>query len=639
MFVIFPLLAALLLFCCIFKKHRCGRSALIFAAIIWGVLVTLFTEALSLLSVLTVPTLTISWAAVALASLLSLIRIKRGAGAPASLTPPLIAVTAVVAIIVAVIALIALISPPNNVDSMVYHLSRVMHWIQNRSVAYYPTHILRQLYQRPWAEYAILHLQLLSGGDRFANLVQWFSMAGSVVGVSLIARRLGADLRAQVYAAAVAVTIPMGILQASGTQNDYVVSFWLVCFCYCLLLVFDELEGGARLFYSAAAGASLGLAILTKQTAYIYGLPFVIWFAARMFRSRAAFSNYLKPALIISALTISLNVIDSARNYQLFGTIFGSDDDRSVTLDTVSYRYTNESFTIKAFISNVARNLALHTVTSNRELFEISEQGLELLHNAIGQDIHDPRTSFGPLAFKPWLMGQISNENGAGNPLHLLLIVAAFCFCLWPRVPRERKIYVLALTCGFLLFCYVLKWQPWHSRLHLPLFVLWAPVVALMLVESNKQLIIVVTLAVLLSSSAIWVCYNKYRPLLGERSILEASRDELYFNEFAIEARGNYILAAQYLRAQQFRNIGLSLYGDELNRWEYLYWVLLDDGGALPRIEHIDVTNVSNRTGLAAFTPDAVVCSGCRAQDYQRYYQRYGPPKEFGFINIFGKKN
>ena len=67
----------------------------------------------------------------------------------------------------------ALVASPNNWDSMTYHLSRVMHWIQNENVNFYPTQIDRQLTQPPFAEYFILHLQLLNGSDRFANIVQW----------------------------------------------------------------------------------------------------------------------------------------------------------------------------------------------------------------------------------------------------------------------------------------------------------------------------------------------------------------------------------------------------------------------------------------------------------------------------------
>ncbi len=97
------------------------------------------------------------------------------------------------ALIATLIALIAWIAPPNSYDSMTYHMPRVMHWIQDRSVAYYPTNMLAQLFLTPGGEFFILHFQVLAGSDRLANLVQWFSMVGSAVGVSLIAR--GAWLR------------------------------------------------------------------------------------------------------------------------------------------------------------------------------------------------------------------------------------------------------------------------------------------------------------------------------------------------------------------------------------------------------------------------------------------------------------
>ena len=71
---------------------------------------------------------------------------------------------------------------------MSYHMPRVMHWIQNQNVDFYPTSTTRQLYVSPFSEYVILHLQLIVNGDRLANLVQWFSMFGSLIGVSLIAR-------------------------------------------------------------------------------------------------------------------------------------------------------------------------------------------------------------------------------------------------------------------------------------------------------------------------------------------------------------------------------------------------------------------------------------------------------------------
>jgi hypothetical protein len=88
-----------------------------------------------------------------------------------------------------------------------------------RSVEHYPTSYVPQLYHPPGAEFAIMHFQIISGGDRFANLIQWLSMVGSAIAVSLIAKQLGANLRGQVFAAVFAATLPMGILQGSSTQT------------------------------------------------------------------------------------------------------------------------------------------------------------------------------------------------------------------------------------------------------------------------------------------------------------------------------------------------------------------------------------------------------------------------------------
>ncbi len=116
---------------------------------------------------------------------------------------------------------------------MTYHLPRVMHWLQSESVAHYYTPITRQLYQPPFAEYAIAHIISLTRTDRFAFLVQWLALFGSAVGVSVIARQLGCGPLGQALAATIFVTAPMAILQGSSTQNDLVVTFWIVVVVVC----------------------------------------------------------------------------------------------------------------------------------------------------------------------------------------------------------------------------------------------------------------------------------------------------------------------------------------------------------------------------------------------------------------------
>ena len=144
------------------------------------------------------------------------------------------AVLLAVVFIIGVLAIIAYVSPPNDWDSMTYHMGRVMHWLQNGSVVHYPTHIMRQLGYPPWGEFAIMHLQALAGSDRFAPLVQWVGMLGCLIGVSLIVQEFGYDTKRQLFAAVIVATIPAGILQSTSTKNNYMVSFWLVCFVFYL---------------------------------------------------------------------------------------------------------------------------------------------------------------------------------------------------------------------------------------------------------------------------------------------------------------------------------------------------------------------------------------------------------------------
>jgi hypothetical protein len=272
MLVILPFTAWLFLFLLFYRSH-CWRSSILLAAIAWGTIVTAVVETLSLFTAVTFGWVLLAWIAInlTLVALCLKLKIAKAARLDFSVQIPLhlILLLAGIVFIVITVGIIAIVAPPNTWDSMAYHMARVAHWIQNQTVAHYPTNYLPQLTQSPWTEFAILHLQILSGGDRFANLVQWFSMIGSLVGVSLIARELGASLSGQIFSAVFAATLPMGILQASSTKNDYAVGFWLVCLAYFILVAI----GSKKIIKnSLPIGASLGLALLTKGTAYLYAL-------------------------------------------------------------------------------------------------------------------------------------------------------------------------------------------------------------------------------------------------------------------------------------------------------------------------------------------------------------------------------
>lgn len=344
---------------------------------------------------------------------------------------------------------------------MAYHMSRVVHWAQNHSVAHYATHEIRQLIFPPWAEFAITHFQILSEGDRFANLVQWFSLVGSLVGVSLLAEHLGANSRSQILVVVVCATLPMGILQGSSTQNDATVSFWLICLVYYLMLMRTR----AHWAYSCAAGVSLGLALLTKATAYIIAAPFLVWFALEQLKTlRWAL---WKPIFMIAIVTVSLNLGHYARNITAFGHPLHPG--RQITV-IAGVEPANEAITLSLFVSNVVRNVGLHIGTPSGRLNHAIERGVAFLHTSLGINVNDPRTTWRRTKFH--VRGISRSEGSAGNPIHFILIVISIALFLLSRQKMQpwclTASYAFSVTAGFLLMALYLKWQPWNSRFHLP---------------------------------------------------------------------------------------------------------------------------------------------------------------------------
>ncbi|MFB2893483.1 hypothetical protein ACE1CI_11270 [Aerosakkonemataceae cyanobacterium BLCC-F50] len=187
------------------RQTDCLRSAFIKTSVIYGVIIAVITELLSFSRSLSFSYIVLWWTSLAVINSLILtvvifyskpsinsIKIKNQLGNYLRNQNNLNIISIAGFIVISSITLLtALLVPPYNYDSMTYHLPRVMHWIQNQTVAHFPTHNLRQISFAPGASYIVTHLQILSGGDRFANCVQWFAFFGSAIGTSLIVKHFG----------------------------------------------------------------------------------------------------------------------------------------------------------------------------------------------------------------------------------------------------------------------------------------------------------------------------------------------------------------------------------------------------------------------------------------------------------------
>lgn len=502
--------------------------------------------------------------------------------------------------------ILAWLAPPNTFDSMTYHMSRVMHWIQNQSVDFYPTSILRQLFSAPWAEYAILHTVILSGTDRFANFVQWSCMVGSIAVIVGVARELGSSRYGQVFAALFCATLPMGILQSTSTQNDYVVGFWLVC-CVFQLLKFRRTR---RVFDGVFLGLALGLAMLTKPTAYVFALPFLVWIVFETFYKEGV-ARMLR---LLACLTLAcvVNMGHFYRNYEFSGTPLGQ------TLDSGDYSYENAIFTPAVLASNILRNVGLHLQTDTK-FDRISQRIIERAHHWLGISISDKRTTWPEYEFR--VQGKKHHEDYAGNLWQVVLIFG--CIFLYVSCIKKKALitlYILALVAAFLLFCALLRWQPWHSRLHLPMFLLWAPVIGVCIgsfrgvklkdlvsvrlpwverkfpvigrgIDLAQQIKLCSLAGLTLMMASLPPLYSsETKPSVGEGSIFFSSRASQLFY-VAPHIAESYIEASELIVKAGCSKIGLVGFG---NDWEYPIWALTKkEDGTKVEIRHITAPIIS----------------------------------------------
>jgi hypothetical protein len=599
------------------------RLAVIRAALVTASLSAVAVEGLSLVRGLTRPVLTVVWSvAVLLAAGAVVLRDRRapdrvalGGAAPwrwpgwavrrvraawtAAGWPDRAIGLALLVLVLAELA-VALLWPPNNYDSQTYHLPKIEHWVVQRDVLFFPTVDHRQVTMAPGAEYLLLHLRLLTGGDKLYNLLQLCAGLGCMLLAARIAGQLGGTRRAQLISALAVGTAPMVALESTSTQTDLVVAAWVGVLA---TLVLDQLRRRTTLPELVLLGAATGMITLTKATGLLAAGPLLlIWGVAqlRLVGRPAAWAGVLRTAgasvlLLACAAAIAgpyLHRLDAA-----FGSPLGPDYLRtSVSME----RHDPGSVLVNALRIGYS---ALDTPATPVD--DAVAHGIVRLSRALGIDPEDPKTTFVRSTFpvSTWP----PDEDKASFPIPGVLILLGAGFLLVRparRVPAEEVVparaYASAFWVNVVIYVATIKWQPWGNRLVLYLVMLGAPLAGLWadavlrrrapgpagapatraaavgrlagrLGRTAAAGTLAVALLVSASAGGLAVGYGWPRRLVGPDTIFTMSELRARFQRRP-EWQSGYEQAAAAVRASGARRVGLVQSEDT---WEYPWWVLL----------------------------------------------------------------
>lgn len=643
MLVALPLLAFLFLLLG-FRRRLGWRASFLAATLPWALWLTFITELLTQFRDLTRTSVAIAWLLFGVACLVWMLQRFRSVRVPAPLKLEPLSWSERLALlciagIVALVGVTALFSAPDTWDAMMYHLPRVVEWINNRGVQFFPTIDRFQLYQPPFAEYTMLHLELLYGSDRLLGLVQWISFIGCILAASLIAGELGGTRRSQIVAAIFCATIPTAILEASGTKTEVVAAYWIAAAVYFLLRWRSHQDWPQAL----AIGASLGLAVFTKGTSYAF-LPCIVLACVAMW-SGVARHRFWSHIPAIAAIGILVCAPLWTRNYRYTGSPLGLpyfDGPGSIQ----GRMLENARITPVTIVANVARNVALHAGVPSDRINAFSTRAFSGFIRAIGADPNDPgqlnATSFGNTPrFKVWFHPRYEVLAGDPFPLVLLLLSGALFLIYRRKLAKEIGWLWLGLIGAVVLHAALLRWSQWNARYELPIFVLGASIAAVALVETLPRWTVNLILALVFLYAVPLVLMNETRPLLTRHgltgSVLTMPRDDTYFLDFHQKDALSFIAAANAARNSGCHSFGLDA---NLYHFEYPMMALLEQGGIPRQIRYVDVENSSVRYAQPSPPPLCmVICMNClnNLSKTAEYSTKFPKTQAFGTILLFGQ--
>lgn len=530
---------------------------------------------------------------------------------------------------------LSLITTPYNWDSMTYHLPRIAYWTQNRSVEHYATNSIRQIASPVLAEFVNLHVYILSRGhDLFFNLLQGVSYLTCAVLVGAIAGKLSCDRCFRFLAVLLYMSMPIAYAEALTTQVDNFAAIWLLFFVYRLLDYTDETKPMQFDKATVSRVCTLGLCVawgyLAKPSVCVGMVVFALWLLIVCIKRRDRVWDLARLFLCALPCVALPMVPEILRNFKTFGAYASPSAGAAQLVGTMqpSYLFVN-------LLKNLSFNMPMPLVKDGDIIFaKIAVKAASLLQVELDAvSISENGREYG--------LHEAGNYgyDTAVNPIVLWL----FLFCvMWAilravlrlvlRIEKSKRQdkcrgYFLAAAFSFLIFCTVLRWEPFVSRYMISYLALLCPLITSQMqygTEGDKRkpfrwgmigavsfLCVMEVINLSRYHYDIWRDRARTRPY----SYFAARWDELAVYAPLVDA----------IKSQGYESVGLYL--RKADDFEYPLWEMLDGC----RLEHILVKNESEIYADADFIPDCIIWFGNLPEESLEINGKsYGQVTEFG---------
>lgn len=605
------------------------------AVICWTCYLYFLTEVLSLFKILNRVSLTAGWSifVIALAVLafhtfrnskvIIFDKLKKHCiSSTCFLSPEAIALGGMGAITV----VLAVLTVPYNWDSMTYHLARIAYWRQNQSVAHYATNIVRQITSPVLAEFVNLHVYvLMNGNDIFLQLLQCFSYITNAVFIYGIAHKLGVKNRLCALAGILFMTMPIAFGESLTTQVDHYSAMWLFFYVY-ILLDFLDINKKFQNDSIAVVGTlclslSVGFGYLAKPSVMFAVLFFAVWLLIVSIKRKDS------PVLIFKLLlyaVCALAVLLAPELIRNFKTFHAFSDPSAGQRQLIGRK--NPRYVLVNFIKNFVWNLP-NIYTGGEERIE---RFVYRLSDFLKVDINDSGISEDGREFA-MRAAQDYNHDTAINPIVGVLFILVILFIVYKILAKRGKKtnriargYSLAVSGSFLIFCAVLRWEPFVTRYMIAYLGLLCPMIIWQIqdwqnLSKRKELYFAFLGIIVFVSGVEYLGLLKYHGDIVQYGRQNQDREYGYFYWQPDERYIAYQEVKKCIKENDYKAIGVVFGSDS---YDYPLFKMLEHD--VDEIRHVNVDNATKVYEDMAFLPDCIVLidrestegMSCHGEDY-----------------------
>lgn len=441
----------------------------------------------------------------------------------------------------------ALLYPPQNVDSLIYHLSRSFFYYKNHSIHNFAAANAWSNYTGPLSAIFMSQLLIFSfGSDFLLNLIQLPALIICGACIYGIAKNLGCSQKWSVFSAFLTITVPVAVLQGATTQCDLLLAGFVAASVYFMTELIKNRTPEACIFLGAAIGAT----ILTKITGGLILLPFLIVFTILFIKKYK-----IKASVLSAALVMAFSILIPLGYFIRTGIDLNGD---FLALSLSSAMTTVNDNLFSNLLGRVVVNLGYLLGGSNFAWCSIVTNAVSLLYKLLGA------TEISADNFNCFT--QYISHDEQPCAIHFLLIIVAVCIMIVVLTKRKKFKPLLYIGSAFisliLVSISISAGIPSVARYNLAPVMLLLPAVGLAAqwIEENKQTkisdaVYIGVIFVVVCSSAI-IQIGDSRQSLGTvwyQNSYEKLRERSYFSQGWDDTKVNFY---NIISESGYKNIG-----------------------------------------------------------------------------------